>query len=109
MILQYQRVLLGAFRCQKPTPWLPIAQFLILKSSAAYAELALPAVKPFGARILARGNAAVAREHGLKERTVVTEFPSLEKAIAAYDSAAYVEALKALGDGAVRDFRIVEG
>jgi uncharacterized protein (DUF1330 family) len=37
---------------------------------AAYAELALPAVKPFGARILARGNAAVAREHGLKERTV---------------------------------------
>ena len=52
----------------------------------AYAELALPAVKPFGARILARGNAAVAREHGLKERTVVTEFPSLEKATAAYDS-----------------------
>jgi len=76
---------------------------------AAYAELALPAVKPFGARILARGNAAVAREHGLKERTVVTEFPSLEKATAAYDSAAYAEALKALGDGAVRDFRIVEG
>jgi uncharacterized protein (DUF1330 family) len=76
---------------------------------AASAELALPAVKPFGARILARGNAAVAREHGLKERTVVTEFPSLEKATAAYDSAAYEEALKALGDGAVRDFRIVEG
>jgi len=50
---------------------------------AAYAELALPAVKPFGARILARGNAAVAREHGLKEGTVVTEFPSLEKATAA--------------------------
>jgi uncharacterized protein (DUF1330 family) len=37
---------------------------------AAYAELALPAVMPFGARILARGNAAVVREHGLKERTV---------------------------------------
>jgi len=31
------------------------------------------AVKPFGARILARGNAAVAREHGLKERTLVTD------------------------------------
>ena len=76
---------------------------------AAYAELALPAVMPFGARILARGNAAVAREHGLKERTVVTEFPSLKKATAAYDSDAYAEALKALGDGAVRDFRIVEG
>jgi uncharacterized protein (DUF1330 family) len=51
----------------------------------------------------------VAREQGVKERTVVVEYPSLEKARAAYDGAAYVEALKALGDGAVRDFRIVEG
>jgi uncharacterized protein (DUF1330 family) len=76
---------------------------------AAYAELALPAVASFGARFLARGNAAVAREQGVKERTVVVEYPSLEKATAAYDSAAYAEALKALGDGAVRDLRIVEG
>ena len=75
----------------------------------AYAKLALPAITPFEARFLARGNAVVAREHGLKERTVVVEYPSLEKAIAAYDSAAYAEALKALGDGAARDFRIVEG
>ena len=72
---------------------------------AAYAKLALPAVIPFGARFLARGNAAVAREQGVEERTVVVEYPSLEKATAAYDSAAYAEALKALGDGAVRDFR----
>jgi hypothetical protein len=45
----------------------------------------------------------------LKERTVVVEYPSLEKTTAAYSSAAYTKALKALGDGAVRDFRIVEG
>ena len=76
---------------------------------AAYAKLAGPAVAPFGARFLARGNAAVAREQGVKERTVVVEYPSLEKATAAYDSPAYAEALKALGDGAVRDLRIVEG
>ena len=76
---------------------------------AAYAKLAGPAVAPFGARFLARGNAAVAREQGIKERTVVAEYPSLEKAIAAYDSLAYAEALKALGDGALRDFRLVEG
>ena len=43
---------------------------------AAYAELALPAVKPFGARILSRGNAAVAREHGLKERA---KFPAWKR------------------------------
>jgi uncharacterized protein (DUF1330 family) len=76
---------------------------------AAYGKLAPNAVAPFGARILVRGDAAVALEHGLKERIVVVEYPSLEKAIAAYSSAAYGEALKALGDGAVRDFRIVEG
>jgi uncharacterized protein (DUF1330 family) len=75
---------------------------------AAYAKLAGPAVAPFGARFLARGNAAVARER-VKERTVVVEYPNLEKATAAYDSPAYAEALKALGDGAVRDLRIVEG
>ena len=56
-----------------------------------------------------RWPSAVAREHGVKERTVVIEYPSLEKATAAYDSAGYAEALNALGDGAVRDFRIVEG
>ena len=76
---------------------------------AAYAKLAGPAVASFGARFLARGNAAVAREQGVKERTVVVEYPSLEKATAAYDSPAYAEALKALGDGAVRDLRTVEG
>ena len=76
---------------------------------AAYAKLAGPAVLSFGARFLARGNAAIAREQGVKDRTVVVEYPSLEKATAAYDSPAYAEALKALGDGAVRDLRIVEG
>jgi uncharacterized protein (DUF1330 family) len=76
---------------------------------ADYAKLALPAVAPFGARVLARGNAAVVLEHGLKERVVVVEYPSLEKAIAAYGSPAYGEALKALGYGAVRDIRIIEG
>lgn len=76
---------------------------------AAYAELALPAILPFGARVLARGKVAVAFEHGIKERTVVVEYPSLEKAVAAYSSPAYQTALKALGDGAIRDIRIVEG
>ena len=40
---------------------------------------------------------------------MISEFPSLEKAIAAYNSPAYKKALEALGDGAVRDIRIVEG
>ncbi len=76
---------------------------------AAYAKLAPPAIAPFGGRYLARGTAAAAFEAGQKERIVMSEFPSVEKAIAAYQSPAYQEALKALGDGAVRDIRIVEG
>jgi len=76
---------------------------------AAYAKLAPAATAPFGARYLARGTAAAAFEAGLKERVVITEYPSLDKAKGAYDCAAYQEALRALGDGAVRDFRIVEG
>jgi uncharacterized protein (DUF1330 family) len=75
---------------------------------AAYAKLAPPAIAPFGGRYLARGTAAAAYEAGQKERIVISEFPSVEKAIAASASAGYQEALKALGDGAVRDIRIVE-
>jgi uncharacterized protein (DUF1330 family) len=76
---------------------------------AAYAELAPPAVQPFGGRYIARGTAAAAYEAGLKDRIVISEFPSVEQARAAYASAGYQNALKALGDGAVRDVRIVEG
>lgn len=43
------------------------------------------------------------------ERTVLIEFDSVEAAIAAHDSPGYRAALDALGDGAVRDIRIVEG
>jgi uncharacterized protein (DUF1330 family) len=76
---------------------------------AAYAKLAPDAIAPFGGRYLARGTAAAAYEAGQKERIVMSEFPSVEKAVAAYQSPAYQLALKALGDGAVRDIRIVEG
>ncbi len=75
---------------------------------AAYAKLAPEATAKFGCRYLARGNAAQAYEVGLKERIVISEFPSLENAVAAYNSDGYKKALAALGDGAVRDIRIVE-
>lgn len=76
---------------------------------AAYAKLAGPAIAPFGGRYLARGTAAAAFEAGLKQRIVISEFPSVEQAIAAHDGPAYQEALRVLGDSADRDIRIVEG
>ena len=76
---------------------------------AAYAKLAGPAIQAAGGRFLARGIAAKAYEAGLLQRTVIIEFDSVEKATAAHHSAGYQEALKALGKGADRDMRIVEG
>jgi uncharacterized protein (DUF1330 family) len=78
------------------------------KKVEAYAKLAPLATSQFGARYIARGTASAAFEAGQKERIVISEFPSMEKAIAAYNSPAYKTALDALGDGAVRDIRIIE-
>ena len=76
---------------------------------AAYATLAGPAIIANGGRFLARGNAAKAYEQGIAQRVTVTEFDSLAQAIAAHDSPAYHEALKALGNACERDVRLVEG
>ena len=79
-------------------------------ATKAYAELALPAVESFGGRFLTRSLSRVQpHEVGLQQRTVVVEFESYERALAAYESGAYKKALQALGSGAERDFRIVEG
>lgn len=77
---------------------------------AAYAKLAGPAIQGAGGKFLVRGTAAEAWESGVKQRTVVTEFPDLKSAIAAHGSPGYQEALRALGTGNVeRDLRVVEG
>jgi len=76
---------------------------------AAYAKLAAPALAAFGGRTLARGTPSRVYEQGLEQRTVIIEFDSVAQAIAAHDSPAYQEALRALGDAVDRDLRIVEG
>lgn len=75
---------------------------------AAYAKLGGPALVAAGGRVLARGIPSLVFDNGLKERTVLIEFDSVEAAKAAHDSPAYQEALRALGDGVDRDIRIVE-
>ncbi len=76
---------------------------------AEYAKHAGPAIEAAGGRILARGVPAKTYEAGVAERVVVIEFDSVEKAIAAYQSAAYQAAFRLLGNGAEREIRIVEG
>lgn len=75
----------------------------------AYAELATAAIGAAGGRFLARGLPAATYEAGRDQRSVLIEFDSVEAAVACHDSEAYQEALAALGDGAVRDLRIVPG
>ena len=75
----------------------------------AYAKLAGPAIETHGGVYLARGIAVATYEAGIKERTVLSVFPSVDVAIAAHDSEDYTAALAALGDGAVREIRIVQG
>lgn len=75
----------------------------------AYARLAGPAVEAAGGRFLVRGNPASVYESGLMQRVAVVEFDSLEQAHKAHDSDAYQAAVRALGTGADRDIRIVEG
>jgi uncharacterized protein (DUF1330 family) len=75
-----------------------------------YGKLAGPAIQAAGGKALVRtADGIEARESGLQQRTVITEFESFAKAVAAYESDAYKAALKALGPAADRDFRIVEG
>jgi uncharacterized protein (DUF1330 family) len=76
---------------------------------AAYGKLGAPAIEAGGGRFLARGMAVHTYEAGLKERTVIIEFPSVEHAIATHDSDGYQAALAVLDGGAVRDLRIVPG
>ncbi|HJL56536.1 MAG TPA: DUF1330 domain-containing protein [Arenicellales bacterium] len=76
---------------------------------AAYVALAATAVQGNGGRFLVRGGQMQPKENAVAERTVLVEFDSYEQALAAYESPAYQEALKALDGGVVRDLRIVEG
>src|SRR6185295_13428656 len=75
----------------------------------AYRKLAAPVMQASGGRPLARGDPAKTYEAGLGQRVVVIEFDSIEQALAVHDSPGYQAALKALGNGAERDVRFVEG
>ena len=51
---------------------------------AAYAKLAGPAIQAAGGRFLVRGNPSKTYESGLNQRTVITEWESVAKAIAGH-------------------------
>ncbi len=75
-----------------------------------YGELAIKAIEAGGGKTVIRtADAVEPQESGLKQRVVVIEYESFQKALDTYHSPAYEAARKVLGSAAERDFRIVEG
>ena len=74
-----------------------------------YTKLAVVALEALGGSVILGGKPAKTHEAGVDQLVVIVEFENVEKAIAAYESDLYRPALKALGQAAERDFRIVEG
>ena len=79
------------------------------KALSEYAKLAGPAIEARGGRILSRGVAVKTYEAGVKERAVLIEFDSVERAIATYESPEYQAAKKLLEGAVERDVRFLEG
>ncbi len=73
-----------------------------------YAVLAGPAIAEHGGEFLARGGRFVQLEGKERPRNVVAKFPSLEAAVACYNSDAYQAALSHAKDASERELMVVE-
>jgi uncharacterized protein (DUF1330 family) len=74
----------------------------------AYAEAATSAIESHGGVFVARGGRVVSLEGFEQSRVAVSVFPSLEAAVACYNSDAYQAAHAKLDGGVDRDICVVE-
>ena len=74
-----------------------------------YVATARPAFERHGARFLARGGTTRGMEGRARGRNVVIEFPSLDEAVACYESDEYQEAKAIRQSAAEGELLIVEG
>lgn len=75
---------------------------------AKYAAIATRAIQEGGGEILARGGRFVQLEGTERARNVVVRYPSVEAAVAVYNSATYQEALTHATGASTREVVIVE-
>ncbi|GAA0303805.1 DUF1330 domain-containing protein [Rhodovulum strictum] len=73
-----------------------------------YAELAGPAIAAHGGTFIARGGRFVQLEGRERPRNVVARFPSLEAAVACYNSPEYQAALDHARGASERELMVVE-
>ena len=74
-----------------------------------YAALAGPAIEGHGGVFLARGGHQVILEGGAYERSIVARFPSVEQAVACYNSPEYTRARQYTIGTSARHMVAVEG
>ena len=88
--------------------WIAHVSVTDAEAYGRYATLAGPAIAAHGGVFLARGGRYVQLEGNDRSRNVVARFPSLEAAVACYNSAEYQAALSHAKGAAVRDLVVVE-
>jgi uncharacterized protein (DUF1330 family) len=74
-----------------------------------YVETGRPAYERNGAKFLARGGKTEVLEGNARARNVIVEFPSMEAALACYNSPEYTEARKIRQSVSDGEFVLVEG
>lgn len=88
--------------------WIAHVEVTNPEAYGTYAKGAGPAIAAHGGVFLARGGRYVQLEGNERARNVVARFPSLEVAVACYNSAEYQAALAHAKGASIRDLVVVE-
>jgi uncharacterized protein (DUF1330 family) len=88
--------------------WIAHVEVTDAEAYGRYAKGATEAIQAHGGVFLARGGRYVHLEGRDRARNVVARFPSLEAAVACYNSPAYQTALAYAKGASVRDLMVVE-
>ncbi|MBY6081213.1 MULTISPECIES: DUF1330 domain-containing protein [Ruegeria] len=91
-----------------PALWIAHVTVTDAEAYGKYAELAGPAISKHGGTFIARAGRYVQLEGKERPRNVVAKFPSVEAAVACYNSAEYQEALSHARGASERELLVVE-
>jgi uncharacterized protein (DUF1330 family) len=91
-----------------PALWIAHVTVTNPEAYGKYAELAGPAIAKHGGTFIARGGKFVQLEGKERPRNVVARFPSVEAAVACYNSPDYQAALDHARGASERELMVVE-
>ncbi|WP_170390154.1 DUF1330 domain-containing protein [Ruegeria arenilitoris] len=91
-----------------PALWIAHVTVTDAEAYGKYAELAGPAISKHGGTFIARAGRYVQLEGKERPRNVVAKFPSVEAAVACYNSTEYQEALSHARGASERELLVVE-